>query len=120
MVNRVSLRICRHHLVLQRPRVIPIREVEGVSDKIYLFYYLLLPDVRALLRERMQGTTGRLRLGPKTLAELEIPLPPLAEQRRIVAKLEVLFTQLDAAVGSLKKAQGQLQRYRPLNPQSCV
>ena len=91
--------------------VIPIREVEGVSDKIYLFYYLLLPDVRALLRERMQGTTGRLRLGPKTLAELEIPLPPLAEQRRIVAKLEVLFTQLDAAVGSLKKAQGQLQRY---------
>ena len=81
--------------------VIPIREVEGVSDKFYLFYYLLLPDVRALLTERMQGTTGRLRLGPKTLAELEIPLPPLAEQQRIVAKLEVLFTQLDAAVSIL-------------------
>ena len=92
--------------------VIPIREVEGLSDKIYLFYYLLLPDVRALLTERMQGTTGRLRLGPKTLAELEIPLPPLAEQRRIVGKLETLFTQLDAAIDSLKKAQGQLQRYR--------
>ena len=41
-----------------------------------------------------------------------IPIPPLVEQHRIVAKLEVLFTQLDAAVGSLKKAQGQLQRYR--------
>ena len=40
------------------------------------------------------------------------PLPPLAEQRRIVAKLEVLFTQLDAAVDSLKQAQIQLQRYR--------
>ena len=92
--------------------VIPIREVEGLSDKIYLFYYLLLPDVRALLTERMQGTTGRLRLGPKTLAELEIPLPPLAEQHRIVGKLETLFTQLDAAIDSLKKAQGQLQRYR--------
>ena len=92
--------------------VIPIREVEGVSDKFYLFYYLLLPDVRALLTERMQGTTGRLRLGPKTLAELEIPLPPLAEQKRIVAKIETLFTQLDAAVDSLKKAHAQLQRYR--------
>ena len=92
--------------------IIPIREVEGVSDKFYLFYYLLLPDVRALLAERMQGTTGRLRLGPKTLAELEIPLPPLAEQHRIVAKLKTLFTQLDAAVDSLKKAQAQLQRYR--------
>ncbi len=41
-----------------------------------------------------------------------ISLPPLAEQRRIVAKLEVLFTQLDAAVDSLKKAQVQLYRYR--------
>ena len=92
--------------------VIPIREVEEVSDKFYLFYYLLLPDVRALLTERMQGTTGRLRLGTKTLAELEIPLPPLAEQERIVAKIETLFAQLDAAVDSLKKAHAQLQRYR--------
>ena len=92
--------------------VIPIREVEGVSDKSYLFYYLLLPDVRSLLTERMQGTTGRLRLGTKTLAELEIPLPPLAEQERIVAKIETLFAQLDAAVDSLKKAHAQLQQYR--------
>ena len=92
--------------------VIPIREVEGVSDKFYLFYYLLLPDVRTVLTGKMQGTTGRLRLGTKALADLEIPLPPLAEQRRIVAKLEVLFTQLDAAVDNLKKAQAQLQQYR--------
>jgi type I restriction enzyme S subunit len=82
--------------------VIPIREVEGVSDKFYLFYYLLVPDVRALLAERMQGTTGRLRLATKTLADLEIPLPPLAEQRRIVAKLDTLSIQLDAAIDSLK------------------
>ena len=92
--------------------VIPIREVEGVSDRVYLFYYLLSPDVRALLTARMKGTTGRLRLGTETLADLELPLPPLAEQRRIVAKLEVLFAQLDAAVDNLKKAQVQLQRYR--------
>lgn len=92
--------------------VIPIREVEGVSDKIYLFYYLLVPDVRALLTGKMKGTTGRLRLGTEALADLEIPLPPLAEQHRIVAKLEVLFTQLDAAVDNLKKAQVQSQRYR--------
>ena len=92
--------------------VIPIREVEGVSDKFYLFYYLLVPDVRALLTARMQGTTGRLRLGTKTLDELKIPLPPLAEQNRIVKKINNLFTQLDAAVDSLKKAQKQLQRYR--------
>ena len=92
--------------------VIPIREVVDVTDKFYLFYYLLVPDVRALLAARMKGTTGRLRLGTETLANLEIPLPPLAEQHRIVAKLETLFTQLDAAVEALKKAQKQLKRYR--------
>ena len=42
--------------------VIPIREVEGISDKIYLFYYLLVLDVRALLTGKMKGTTGRLRI----------------------------------------------------------
>ena len=92
--------------------IIPIREIEGISDKIYLFYYLLVPDVRALLTARMKGTTGRLRLGTEALADLEIPLPPLTEQHRIVAKLEVLFTQLDAAVDNLKKAQVQVHRYR--------
>ena len=82
--------------------IIPIREVEGVSDKFYLFYYFLLPDVRALLTKKMKGTTGRLRLGTESLAELEIPLPPLAEQGRIVSKLETLFAQLDAGVNALK------------------
>ncbi len=41
-----------------------------------------------------------------------IPLPPLAEQHRIVAKIEELFTQLDAGVDSLKRAQVLLKRYR--------
>ena len=46
------------------------------------------------------------------LGEFTFALPPLPEQHRIVAKLQTLFTQLDAAVDSLKKAQAQLQRYR--------
>ena len=70
--------------------VIPIREVAGVSDKFYLFYYLLMPDVRTLLAGRMQGTTGRQRLGKETLVSLEIPLPPLPEQRAIAHVLQTI------------------------------
>lgn len=70
--------------------VIPIREVVDVSDRFYLFYYLLLPDVRTLLAGRMQGTTGRQRLGKETLVNLEIPLPPLPEQRAIAHILQTI------------------------------
>ena len=70
--------------------VIPIREVVDISDKFYLFYYLLLPDVRTLLAGRMQGTTGRQRLGKQTLVSLEIPLSPLPEQRAIVHILQTI------------------------------
>ena len=41
-----------------------------------------------------------------------IPIPPLPEQHRIVAKIEELFTRLDAGVESLKKIKAQLERYR--------
>ncbi len=42
----------------------------------------------------------------------EIPLPPLAEQERIVAKIEELFSELDSAVAELKNVKGKLQVYR--------
>lgn len=41
-----------------------------------------------------------------------ILLPPLAEQIRIVAKLEELLTDLDAGVAELKAAQKKLAQYR--------
>jgi type I restriction enzyme S subunit len=41
-----------------------------------------------------------------------IPLPPLPEQHRIIAKIEELFTKLDAGVEALKKIKAQLKRYR--------
>ena len=44
--------------------------------------------------------------------EIEIPLPPLAEQRRIVAEIETQFTRLDASVAALRRAQANLKRYR--------
>jgi type I restriction enzyme S subunit len=46
------------------------------------------------------------------LINIEILLPPLAEQQRIVSKIEELFTKLDAGVDALKKAKEQIKRYR--------
>ena len=42
----------------------------------------------------------------------EVSVPPFFEQRRIVAKIEEMFSKLDAGVEELEKAKAQLKRYR--------
>ncbi len=49
---------------------------------------------------------------PKDIFSYKFSLPPLPEQQRIVAKIEELFTKLDAGVDALRKARAQLGRYR--------
>jgi type I restriction enzyme, S subunit len=46
------------------------------------------------------------------LSQVQLPLPPLAEQRRIVAAIEEQLTRLDAGVASLRAVQARLKRYR--------
>ena len=46
------------------------------------------------------------------LKNVSLPLAPIEEQKRIVAKIEELFTELDAGVELLKKLQIKLKRYR--------
>ena len=48
----------------------------------------------------------------KEIEDCTFPLPPLAEQTRIVEKLEELFSDLDAGVAELKAAQKKLAQYR--------
>ncbi len=51
-------------------------------------------------------------IGTNLIKNFVFPLPPLAEQERIVAKIEELFSELDAGIESLKTAQAQLKIYR--------
>ena len=101
-----------------------IAEIEGIcssdilvltaNSKViprFLVYLLHSHTFRSYAVSTSSGITLP-RTSWNTLGKFTLTLPPLAEQRRIIAKLEVLFTQLDAAVDSLKQAQIQLQRYR--------
>jgi type I restriction enzyme S subunit len=42
----------------------------------------------------------------------KIPVPPLPDQRRIVAEIEKQFTRLDAGIAALRRTQANLKRYR--------
>jgi len=47
--------------------------------------------------EKSRGTSGKNRIKPEQFLNVEIPLPPLAEQRRVVARIEELATQIHEA-----------------------
>ncbi|MFZ4083819.1 MAG: hypothetical protein ACOYKN_21520 [Pirellula sp.] len=52
--------------------------------------------------------------------QLKVPVAPLQEQHRIVAKIEELFSDLDAGVAALKRAKANLKRYRASVLKSAV
>jgi len=46
-----------------------------------------------------RGTSGKNRIRPEAFLTIEIPLPPLSEQRRIVAKIDRLAAKIEEARG---------------------
>jgi len=77
----------------------------------YVFYYLKSAEGQRYLTRGGKGI-GRSNLNAPTIDSIRIPLAPLPEQRRIVARIEELFSRLDAGVAALRQAKAQLQRYR--------
>ena len=69
--------------------------------------------IRDFLAHNASGVGGSLtRAKPALVDQITIGLPPVAEQQRIVAKIEELFSELDKGIESLKTAQAQLKVYR--------
>lgn len=87
-----------------------LRPSAAVSSK-WLAHYLSQPDFRKIARRNMIGTAGQMRVPSSWLASAGIPLAPIAEQTRIVEKLEELLSDLDAGVAELKAAQRKLAQY---------
>jgi type I restriction enzyme, S subunit len=66
------------------------------------------------------GSTAQPHLYLGDLRELKIPVPPLAEQKRIVAAIEEQFSRLDAGVAALERACQNLKRMRAAELQAAV
>ncbi|MEY4299776.1 MAG: hypothetical protein RIR25_1012, partial [Verrucomicrobiota bacterium] len=67
---------------------------------------------RDILNACRKGGTTVHSIEFPALQDFTIPLPPLAEQKRIVAKIEELFSELEAGEESLRLARRQLATYR--------
>ncbi len=74
--------------------------------------YLAWRDFRRQAQHNMRGAAGQLRVPKTWFKQVELPVPPRPRQRAIVAKIEQLFSELDAGEAALKRAQRNLERYR--------
>ena len=75
------------------------------------FLYHTLTDITNALYTKAHGS-GMVHVTKGSFEETEIGLPPLNEQRRIAAKIDELFSELDKSVESLETARVQLGTYR--------
>ena len=85
-----------------------IRPSKELLTPYVLFFFKYF---EAQLTLKGTGTTFKA-ITQDVVKNLEIPVPPLPEQERIVARIEELFSQLDAGVKTLKTTKAQLAVYR--------
>jgi len=106
-----ALKLNRRALVKQ-PSIIDnnaigLKADDNTCNDIFLFYFL-----KCLKLENYSRATTVPSVRKSDIETIEIPLPPLPEQHRIVAEIEKLFSSLDKGIESLKTAQQQLKVYR--------
>lgn len=61
----------------------------------FFFYYWRNPSVQLVIENQTSGSTKQKELALTTIQNYLVPIPPLAEQKRIVAKIEEVFPYID-------------------------
>ena len=81
---------------------------EGLDTRF--LYHFFEGKRRDLIEQGKGGAQSNISQG--IVRDTLLPLPPLPEQRRIVAEIEKQFTRLEAGVAALRRVQASLKRYR--------
>jgi len=83
----------------------PVFDIDtGRIEPTFLGWLSKTPDFVELCKRASEGTTNRVRLQEARFLALEILVPALAEQRRIVARIEELATKIAEARSLRQKA----------------
>jgi type I restriction enzyme S subunit len=87
-----------------------IRPIEqGLSQ--FLYYFLVSPLGKDEILKYDNGS-AQPNLSAKSVQEYVVPIPPLAELRRIVGKLELLLGKVSSSQQRLSRVPGLLKRFR--------
>ncbi len=86
----------------------------------YLTHYLLQRNVRITAEHHMSGAVGQRRVPRPYLESMEIPVPPLAEQRRIVTELDRQIARIEAGESAITDALAGMSELRARVADSAV
>lgn len=89
-----------------------IRINDRIIDHNYFVNFFRSKIFQDLILKDSRGSGMQNMAGLKEIKPIRLSIPPLSEQRAIVAKIEELFSSLDSGIADLKKAQEQLKIYR--------
>lgn len=92
-----------------------------LKDEFFSLSFLryLLPGYLKAINDFTSSVTVK-HLSSRTLIDIPLPLPPINEQKRIVAEIEKQFSRLDEAVDNLKRVKANLKRYKASVLKSAV
>ncbi len=91
--------------------IVRVRLPVDQIDIKYITYLINSPLAIQQFKENTKGTT-RQRVNLKFVRDLQLPIAPLEQQKLIVAKIEELFSHIDAGTDALNKAKQLLEQYR--------
>jgi type I restriction enzyme S subunit len=81
-------------------------------DPRYLWYWLVRQAFRGDAERNMSGSAGQMRVPVDYLRDTKIAIPPTAEQRRIVTRIDELFTEIADGETALTRARDDLDTWR--------
>lgn len=96
----------RWHLAPNVAKLEPFEGCEEFYNLKFLNYFLSSPNGREEIFKHVKAT-AQPSLSMGTIRDIDVPLPPLSEQNRIVNKLDELMTYCDSLEKSIKKSQKQ-------------
>lgn len=91
-------------------KLIRVRVSREVSLPIYVAFAFSSSHVRNQIKLSLRSTAGQVGISGSDLKKIRFPLPPLAEQRRIVSALEADLSRLDSAQVLLEKSLARVIR----------
>lgn len=81
-------------------------------DPAYLFGFIRSPAVQDKIEDMQSGSTNQVELNRGEIVETRVPVAPLAEQRRIVVKVDELAARTDRARKELDRIPSLIARYK--------